>query len=377
MNSQRRNSRASRRSGRQTQRERSPSVIPPLILSRSTPEVAHFLRQVASREDRDSLLYKIGIIGFVRACVRFEPVFDYLVPRVDELSMMCSMAFICDLYWNVPSSTFIGDFIRRFQPKNLYVGDLEFLPLPADLLLRFGLTYKSICFNFRFQPIPFFETPIKVDMLEIVQRSGGHIQQVSNSVLASVHSVVNLHIMGGELTTMQLFHLWSYRLRVLSFTDVIVPSYLHDAFGQWLASQGRSLTCLRLDYRRIWSDSNAARRFIHVVCSRLPALHTLNKFELTAGGATMPIARISELPVLRCFMIFVEIHSDIEFWNSLKFVLMSPISVRKAMKFFCGCGSSVATPADLIATVREPFDAIVGLEVDDIIHYIHLDAECP
>lgn len=379
MNSQRRHFHNFRLTGRPTPCERFPSVVSPHILSRCTPEAAHFLRQVTARDDREALLYKIGIMGFVRACVRFEPVFDFLVPRVDELLMMCSLAIISDLYWCVPSSTFIGDFIRRFQPESVYVGDFEFLPLPADLLLRLGgHTYRSISFCFRFQPFPFLGTPVKVGRLEIVQKSGIHIQHVSSSVLGSIHGVTNLHLFGGELTPVQLFHLWSYRLRVLSFTDVIVPSDLVDSFGQWLASQGRSLICLKLNYRRTWSDSGTAGRFIHVVCSRLPALRLLSRFELTAGGVSMPIARVSELPALRCLRIFVEVHSSSDFWNSLKFVLMSPIILRKAVKFFCGCGSSAIASADLIAEIRESnFDAIEDLEIDEVVHYIHLDAECP
>lgn len=76
------------RCGRYVSRDAPSDVLP------STPEAAYFLLRVSTREDRAMLMYEIGDMGFVHTCIRFQSVLDYLVPRVDELRQMCSMALI-------------------------------------------------------------------------------------------------------------------------------------------------------------------------------------------------------------------------------------------------------------------------------------------
>lgn len=368
-----------RRSNFRNRREGSIDRYAEPDVSRCSPEAAHFLMRVSTRENRDLLLSEIGIMGFVHACIRFQPVFDYLAPRVDELWSLCSLAIICDLFWYLPSSSLIGSFVQRFRPDSLHIGALEFLQMPADLLQRISIhSYKSLHFNFRFQTVAFIETPICVNMVEIVQKSSSQVQCVTRSILGSVCDVRHLRLYNGELDCFQLMHLWGFQLNILSLHDLDIPTHLISAFGRWLTSQAPSLTSLTLSYRRSWSSYLHVAQLISTLCSLLPALRLLRKLELTAGGDIVPFGSIVDWPFLRTFKIDVEIHSDPILWNSLCVILDSPVGVWKDVQFFCACDPCPANLDSLIPRIRDiHFSSVAGVAFGDHVHSVRDTMDCP
>lgn len=344
-----------------------------------SPEEVHFLSRVADDEGRALLISEIGIMGLVHACIRFEAVFHYLVPRVDELKRFCTLVFICDLYWFLPTSSFIESFVSRFRPDHLHIGALEFMPMPVDLLLCIRQhVYSSLSFNLRHQLMPFLETSIQVDMLEIVQTSDPCARRVTQSILGSAVGVQRLRLYDGELDCIHLIHLWNFKLTVLNLTNIHVPVQYLSSYGRWVASQGSSLTRLTLDYRRSCSSLSAVHQLIETTCAKLPSLPLLRAFELTCGRDKMPFEHTEHWPPLHSLTLWVEVHSGSVFWESLKLLLVSPVATSKTIRFFCRCSSCIDEMDSLVAIIkRTHFSDVSDVRFRDHVHSFFDELDCP